>query len=44
MIFHDFEEHGARMIFHDFEEHGGNHVTKNQGKSDRCPAFAADPA
>jgi hypothetical protein len=23
------------MIFHDFEEHGGNHVTKNQGKSDR---------
>jgi hypothetical protein len=32
------------MIFHDFEEHSGNYVTKNQGKSDRCPAFAADPA
>jgi hypothetical protein len=28
------------MIFHDFEEHSGNYVTKNQGKSDRCPAFA----
>jgi hypothetical protein len=32
------------MIFHDFEEHSGNYVTKNQGKSDRCPAFAADSA
>jgi hypothetical protein len=32
------------MIFHDFEEHSGNYVTKNQGKSDRCPAFAADPS
>jgi naphthoate synthase len=32
------------VIFHDFEEHSGNYVTKNQGKSDRCPAFAADSA
>jgi hypothetical protein len=32
------------MIFHDFEGHSGNYVTKNQGKSGRCPAFAADSA